>query len=118
MGDAAGDQEPARLLERRRTLRSGLSRSFLILHGLEGSGPEHWQTWLAGRLSERGERVSYPDLPDPFDPRPEDWLAALGAELAAMEGERVVLCHSLACLLWLLHARDSSGRQADRVLLV
>lgn len=35
-----------------------------------------------------------------------------------MQGERVVLCHSLACLLWLLHARDSSGRQADRVLLV
>lgn len=35
-----------------------------------------------------------------------------------MEGERVVLCHSLACLLWMLHARDSSGRQADRVLLV
>lgn len=35
-----------------------------------------------------------------------------------MDGERVVLCHSLACLLWMLHARDSTGRQADRVLLV
>jgi len=38
--------------------------AFLILHGLEGSGSEHWQTWLAGRLRERGLEVAYPDLPD------------------------------------------------------
>ena len=40
----------------------------------------------------------------------------LRRELAAMDGERVVLCHSLGCLLWLLHARDG-GDSADRVLL-
>ena len=40
------------------------SRSFLILHGLQGSGPGHWQTWLAARLRADGERVAYPDLPD------------------------------------------------------
>jgi len=38
--------------------------------------------------------------------------------LAALEGERVVLCHSLACLLWLLNARDGAVDVADRVLLV
>ena len=110
MGDPPGHQEPA-------GVPRGLSRSFLILHGLEGSGPDHWQTWLAGRLRERGERVSYPDLPDPFDPRPDAWLAALHAELPAMEGERILLCHSLACLLWMLHARDG-GEPVDRILLV
>jgi predicted alpha/beta hydrolase family esterase len=35
-----------------------------------------------------------------------------------MEGERVVLCHSLACLLWLLHARSGAADAAERVLLV
>jgi predicted alpha/beta hydrolase family esterase len=119
VGNPPGHQEPARVLARRRTLPlRGLSRSFLILHGLEGSGPDHWQTWLAGRLRERGERVSYPDLPGPFDPDPEQWLAALRDELAAMDGERIVLCHSLACLLWLLHARAGAADAADRVLLV
>jgi predicted alpha/beta hydrolase family esterase len=68
-------------------------------------------------LRERGERVLYPDLPDPFDPYPEPWLDALRGQLAAMDGERVVLCHSLACLLWLLHARDG-GESVDRVLLI
>jgi uncharacterized protein len=63
--------------------------------------------------------VRYPDLPDPFDPQPAGWLTALRAVLAEMSGERVVLCHSLACLLWMLHARDrEAAGSADRVLLV
>src|SRR4051812_15196528 len=118
VGDASGHQEPARVLARRRAAQRRLSRSFLILHGLEGSGPDHWQTWLARELRDRGERVSYPDLPDPFDPKPDEWRAALQPELAALEGERIVLCHSLGCLLWLLNARDGATDVADRVLLV
>ena len=26
----------------------------LILHGWQGSGPDHWQSWLAGRLTAAG----------------------------------------------------------------
>jgi uncharacterized protein len=92
--------------------------AFLILHGLEGSGPDHWQTWLAGRLRARGEGVAYPHLPDPFDPHPADWDRALSTELAILD-DPVVLCHSLACLLWLrTAARPDSKRLAARVLLV
>jgi serine hydrolase len=35
-----------------------------------------------------------------------------------MQGERIVLCHSLACLLWLLNARAAAVDVAERVLLV
>ena len=90
--------------------------SFLILHGWQGSGPEHWQTWLAGRLLSRGERVSYPELPDPDTPRLERWLGALEPELRD-PGELVVLCHSMACILWLHHARRAEA-PVERVLLV
>jgi predicted alpha/beta hydrolase family esterase len=86
--------------------------SFLILHGLEGNDPGHWQTWLAGRLRDAGEQVSYPDLPEPFEPKLEDWLAAIEDERAA-----TVVCHSLACRLWLHHAARG-GWRAERVLLV
>ena len=94
------------------------ARNFLILHGLEGSGPGHWQTWLAARLRADNERVAYPDLPDPDMPSLHAWREALTGELDALpDGESVVLCHSLACLLYLHHVADG-GPQADRVLLV
>ena len=95
-------------------------RSFLILHGYQGSGPQHWQTWLAGRLRRAGERVSYPHLPSPDAPDLAAWRAALEAELRALPDEPVVLCHSLACVLWCHHAAAPvlEGGRAERVLLV
>src|SRR5256885_14795645 len=83
--------------------------SFLILHGWQGSGPRHWQPWLAGRLRQRGEHVSYPRLPEPDAPRLDRWLDALEQELAREPDGAVVLCHSLACVLWLHHARRSAA---------
>lgn len=94
-------------------------RSFLILHGWQGSGPDHWQTWLAGRLAAAGEEVRYPDLPDPDAPCCHAWSEALHAELAAMPGSRTVLCHSMACLLWAHEAPQIARRgSVERLLLV
>ena len=85
----------------------------LILHGWQGNAEGHWQTWLAERL---GADVRYPSLPDPDDPNPDAWDAALRAELGEMDPEPVVICHSLACALWLRAA--AGGARAGRVLLV
>ena len=97
-----------------------MARSFLILHGYAGSGPEHWQSWLADRLRRAGQTVAYPDLPSPDAPTLEAWRAALEEEMRGLPGEPVVVCHSLACILWLHHcaAAVREGGRADRVLLV
>ncbi len=93
--------------------------AFLIVHGLEGSGPEHWQTWLAARLRARGLDVAYPLLPDAASPRLERWLEALADELGRLPAaETTVLCHSLGSLLWLHHAATRPPLHVDRVLLV
>jgi predicted alpha/beta hydrolase family esterase len=94
--------------------------SFLILHGYQGSGPQHWQTWLAGRLRRAGAEVAYPALPSPDAPVLEAWRAALERELRALSGPPVVVCHSLACVLWLHHCAQPvlEGGCAERVLLV
>lgn len=106
---------------------SATREGFLILHGWQNHRPaDHWQHWLADRLVERGHEVRYPQLPDADDPDLEAWLAELRSgleELAGAEVERrTVLCHSLACLLWLHGVERSvmSGLSApvDRVLLV
>jgi predicted alpha/beta hydrolase family esterase len=95
-----------------------MTPAFLILHGLEGSGPQHWQTWLAGRLRDGGHVVSYPSLPEADHPRVEDWLGALDVELAKLPAETTVLCHSLGSLLWLHHAARRPTTQVGRALLV
>ena len=94
-------------------------RAFLILHGLEGSGPSHWQTWVAGALQAKGLKVAYPLLPDADRPRLTAWLDALGEELSALPAaQTTVLCHSLGSLLWLHHAARRPGAQVARALLV
>ncbi len=86
----------------------------LILHGYEGNEADHWQSWLARELRDAGCDVAYPDLPNPFHPDLEAWLAVVEAE--RRDGD-VVVCHSLACLLW-LHHRARGGAPAARTLLV
>jgi uncharacterized protein len=96
----------------------------LILHGWQGSGPDHWQTWLARRLEAAGAHVQYPDLPDCDIPCPDRWGAALHREIRALaraegDGERVVVAHSLGCVLWLREAAAiSPALRVDRVALV
>ncbi|MGW3147329.1 RBBP9/YdeN family alpha/beta hydrolase [Streptomyces sp. NPDC001177] len=97
--------------------------SYLILHGWQNRRPEdHWQHWLADRLTELGHRVTYPQLPDPDDPDLDVWLGELARHLGGLDpaGERVVLAHSASAVLW-LHAAArgmKEQREADRVLLV
>ena len=96
-------------------------RGFLILHGLANHRPPaHWQHRLASRLRARGEVVAYPALPDPDAPRLAAWEAALAERLDALAGrERVVICHSLACLLWLRAGPAAAGPAGvARLLLV
>lgn len=89
----------------------------LIVHGWQGSGPDHWQSWLAGRLAATGDDVRYPALPDADDPWPAAWDGALSGELAGMREDLVVVCHSLGCALWLRAAAAGIARAA-RVALV
>jgi uncharacterized protein len=96
----------------------------LLLHGHTGSGPEHWQSWLAGALANTGGVVDVPQLTDPDRPDLEVWLGELRhhLEVAPRAGERILLAHSCGALLWLHHAARLADNHADlrfdRVLLV
>jgi predicted alpha/beta hydrolase family esterase len=96
-----------------------MTQNVLIVHGLGGSGPGHWQTWLSRRLPEQGVDVSYLDLPDPDEPRPEAWLGVLLAEVERLGSEGLVMaCHSLGAVTWLHLAARTDRRLAERALLV
>jgi uncharacterized protein len=92
----------------------------VILHGWQGSGPEHWQTWLAGELTAAGREVRFPCLPDQDAPEVGAWLAALRETISGLPDDGFdVVCHSLASVLWLHHANDPAGApRPARVALV
>ncbi len=84
----------------------------LILPGLGGSGPEHWQSrWEALEPSYR--RVVMPDWDRP---QLRTWIARLSHEVEAMSELPVIVAHSLGCLAVAHWARG--GGRARAALLV
>lgn len=97
------------------------TRRFLMVHGVQHRRPrQHWLWWLTEELRGRGEQVLYPQFPAPDQPSVDEWTALLHAELAQLgDRERVVVCHSLGCALWLRAAQDLPKElRVSRVLLV
>jgi hypothetical protein len=83
----------------------------VVVHGYDGSGPGHWQRWLAEQLERRDVGVAFPELPDPTAPRKAAWVAALAEIVARATGPVTFVCHSLGC--WavdhLLAEHDAAG---------
>ena len=107
MTDTSGSPRPA--------------RRFLMVHGVRHRRPrQHWLWWLTEALRQQGEQVLYPQFPAPEQPSVSDWLDLLHAELAQLgDQERVVVCHSLGCALWLRAAQTlPADLRVTRVLLV
>lgn len=96
-------------------------RRFLLVHGVQHRRPrQHWLWWLTEALRQQGEQVLYPQFPAPEQPSVSEWIDLLHAELAQLgTQERVVVCHSLGCALW-LHAAQTlpADLRVTRVLLV
>ncbi len=92
----------------------------VVVPGWQGSGPEHWQSWLAVQLREAGREVRVPALPDVDRPDLAGWLAALRTSLDGLPDDGYdVLAHSLGALLWLHHvASTTASPRAARVALV
>jgi predicted alpha/beta hydrolase family esterase len=95
-------------------------RSFLIIHGLGGSGPDHWQTWLAQELMKRNYHVQYPTFPNFDSPNKSVWLEELTSSLRTIpeENNLTIITHSLGCLLWLHYASTQNKQMAKQVILV
>lgn len=66
----------------------------LIVPGLNGSGPEHWQTWLEGRIP-GSIRVHQNDWAEPNLDR---WAGALRREVHRAGDRVVIVAHSFGCL--------------------
>ncbi|WP_462411215.1 RBBP9/YdeN family alpha/beta hydrolase [Neobacillus sp. Marseille-QA0830] len=95
-------------------------QSFLILHGLGGSGLNHWQTWLANELQKRNFDVYYPTFSDFHTPNKKVWMEELDTVMNTIPKNTplTVITHSLGCFLWLHYTASQNRKLADRAILV
>lgn len=88
--------------------------SVLVLPGLGGSGPEHWQSRFE-RANPDFRRVGQADWDHP---EREAWIAALEAAVRAAPAPVVLVAHSLACVLVAYWARSGSAERVAAAMLV
>ncbi|NUR60235.1 MAG: alpha/beta hydrolase [Catenulispora sp.] len=85
---------------------------YVIIPGIGGSGPEHWQTLWEQAWGDRATRIS----PASWDePDLDDWCSALDRAVAASGPDVVLIAHSLGCLAaaaWLGAAKRPGVRGA------
>ncbi|MDD3770210.1 MAG: alpha/beta hydrolase [Sulfuricurvum sp.] len=90
-------------------------KKVLILHGWHGSDLPHWQGWLAQELAVENCIVAFPQFSDNLRPDKEVWVREA---LDALDDLRpdVVVCHSLANILW-FHLCSRRNFRVKKLLL-
>ena len=87
----------------------GSATTYVFLAGIGNSGPEHWQSRWRGRVA-RGVWVEHDSWDNPVR---DVWVKELDDALAAIDGPKVLVAHSLGCSLV---AEWAAGHQDETVV--
>ena len=94
-----------------------MEKRVLVLHGLGGSDFPHWQSWLASELSKEYGCVSFLRLSDFDFPKKDVWKEEVIKELQEFK-PTIVICHSLANLLWFHLCNEENITDVEKLFLV
>src|SRR5690348_12025187 len=99
-----------------------MTRNVLFIQGAGEGTHDAWDNKLVASLERElgeGYAIRYPRMPDEDDPHYDAWKAALFRELDALEGDAIVVGHSLGGT-FLIHAlaeRTARARLSCIVLI-
>lgn len=89
----------------------------LILHGWGGSDFPHWQSWLASEIAKDYGCVSFLKFSNSDFPNKNEWIEELDKELKEFKPD-IVICHSLANILWFHLCNELKISEVKRLFLV
>ena len=87
--------------------------TLLIVPGFGGSGPLHWQSWIAQKYK---YALWVNDLPL-LEPKIYIWANAIGRTIDQIEGKILILAHSFGCLATSLAIAQNPQRIAAAILV-
>ncbi len=95
-----------------------MNKKVLFLHGWGGSPYPHWQAWSASELIKKNYTVSFPQFPNLEEPTLDEWMNFLEKEFNHFQPD-IVVCHSLANLLWFHFVnKHSDMKPIEKLMLV
>ena len=89
----------------------------LILHGWGGSDFPHWQSWLASELAKDYGVVNFLKFQEYDFPNKDIWKSQLIKEIELFNPD-IVVCHSIANILWFHICNEIKLKQIKKLLLV
>ncbi|MBD3238385.1 MAG: alpha/beta fold hydrolase [Candidatus Moranbacteria bacterium] len=72
-----------------------MRNNVLIIHGFGARGRANFFPWLKNELEKKDFKVMLPDLPDPYQPKMQEWIKALSNFKADINQKTIVVGHSL-----------------------
>lgn len=69
----------------------------ILIHGWDGYPENAWFPWLASELKKRGFSAIAPAMPNPDEPKIEEWIPALAKEVGVPNSELCLVGHSVGC---------------------
>lgn len=95
-----------------------MNKTYIIIHGLNGSPEGHWQHILFENLKSHGENVLFPQFSKNSKPVLKNWLGELNSLINNIEGEKVIIAHSLGVILWFHYTNSYKIEEVSSLLLV
>lgn len=74
-----------------------MQKHVFIIHGWDGYPEEGWFPWLKKELEARGFNVFVPQLPEPEEPRINNWIPKIKEVIGEPNGQTYLIGHSMGC---------------------
>jgi len=94
-----------------------MNKKVLLLAGWGGSDYPHWQSWLASEIVKDYGTVNFLKFENFDFPNKILWKQQLIKEIEEFKPD-IVICHSIACILWFHLCNEYKMSDIDKLILV
>lgn len=88
------------------------------VHGYKASSQHNFWPWLKDELKKAGHDIIIPDLPNPSEPDPDEWLETLLNKIGTLYADDIIIGHSLGAPTALKFLEAAEARQTPHAVML